>query len=192
MICQSSRHGLSGLTRFSGRDGRGRFWPYALAVVGVTFVVLSVGMAATMSAMLVDMQAFAVAHPDQAVITTGPGSYSIQIEGDTPGLALNFTPMAAAMGAGVSLAVLLLAAATTRRLHDSGRRGYWGLLPLPFLIVGISAFPRLMAEGDAASTGLFLALFVNNLIYLGTLVLLVVLLTQRSNTGGNRFGPPAS
>jgi uncharacterized membrane protein YhaH (DUF805 family) len=39
---------------------------------------------------------------------------------------------------------------------------------------------------------LFLALFVNNLIYLGTLVLLVVLLTQRSNTGGNRFGPPAS
>lgn len=149
-------------------------------------------MAAAMSAMLVDMQAFAVSHPDQAAITTGPGSYSIQIEGDTPELALNLTPMAASMGVGISVAVFLLAAATTRRLHDSGRRGYWGLLPLPFLVVGISVFPRLAAGGDAVSAGLFLALFVNNLVYLGTLVLLVVLLTQRSNTGGDRFGPPAS
>ena len=49
--------------------------------------------------------------------------------------------------------------------------------------------PRLFHMADP-DLGLFALLFANNLIYIASLVLLVVLLTGRGTAGDNRFGPP--
>jgi uncharacterized membrane protein YhaH (DUF805 family) len=100
------------------------------------------------------------------------------------------------MQIGCALAVLLLAAAVTRRLHDRGRRGWWGLAPLPFLVVGMTVFPRLFkttlaGEMTPDSMRLFGLMFANNLLYLGSLGLLIFLLAGASQPNANRFGPPA-
>lgn len=93
--------------------------------------------------------------------------------------------------------VALLAAAVTRRLHDGGRRGWWGLPPVIFLIVGLTLFPRLFqstltGEMTPASMKLFGLIFINNLLYLASLGLLIFLLARESQPGENRFGPPAA
>lgn len=184
--------GFGGLARFSGRDPRRRFWPYAMLVVGLVFVALGAAMSWIMASVFERMQRFAVEHPDQARVTSLPGSYSIQIQGDHPELMPDLTPFFAVLGIGMAAAVVLLAAAVTRRLHDRGRAGYWGLAPLPFLIIAFGLLPRLFASmsADDQPTGLFLALFCNNMLYLASLVLLVVLLAKESDPGPNRFGAP--
>ncbi len=88
------------------------------------------------------------------------------------------------------LAVLLLAASGTRRLHDSNRRGWWGLMPLPFLaggLIGMSLLSFGLGDDSDAGTQL-MALMLNNLIYLALLGLLVVFLCLPGTRGPNRFG----
>ncbi|WP_241217854.1 DUF805 domain-containing protein [Sphingomonas sp. 2R-10] len=143
-----------------------------------------------------NMAAFAAAHPDRATVTSGPGQYSVQIDGPVPPELMlepmrGFMPVVAIVAL---LSVLLLAAAVVRRLHDSGRRGWWGLLPLPFLATGLIAmivvFGRVgfsPAEPDVVP---FVVLFLNNILYLAALALLVVQLCRPSDPGPNRFGPP--
>jgi uncharacterized membrane protein YhaH (DUF805 family) len=91
--------------------------------------------------------------------------------------------------------VALLAAAVTRRLHDSGRRGFWGLPPVIFLAVGLSLFPRIfqnMLSGQMTPDTLkvFGLMFANNMLYLASLGLLVFLLVRPGQLSENRFGPP--
>jgi uncharacterized membrane protein YhaH (DUF805 family) len=179
---------------FSGRDPARRFWPYAGVVVALLFVAAGVTMSATMSTMLGGMQRFAAEHPDQATVTQGPGNYSIEIHGSHPELFPDMTPFFTAMQVGCALAVLLLAAAVTRRLHDRDRRGWWGLPPLPFLIVGLTAFPNffkrtLTGEMSPDAMKLFGLLFANNMLYLASLGLLIFLLAGASEQKENRFGP---
>jgi uncharacterized membrane protein YhaH (DUF805 family) len=94
----------------------------------------------------------------------------------------------------VAATVVLLAAAVARRLHDRNRRGYWGLLPLPFLAAGLALMPgifeRAAAGREIPDPRLFLALVLNNLVYLAALGFLIVLLAGPGTTGPNRFGPP--
>jgi uncharacterized membrane protein YhaH (DUF805 family) len=99
--------------------------------------------------------------------------------------------------AGIALfMVAMLAAAVTRRLHDAGRSGAYGLLPLPFLALGFFLFGvltsgMLMGEDVRGDHGTVFALgFANNLVYLGTLAFLVFLLVKPSDASENRFGPP--
>jgi uncharacterized membrane protein YhaH (DUF805 family) len=191
-ILGSIRRGLTGLTRFSGRDSRAQFWPYALFVTGLTMVAAAVGMGVTMGQVFARLQKFAAEHPDQATVLSGPDGYSIQIQGDHPELIMDFTPMVVIDSVAVAAAVLLLAAAVTRRLHDRGRQGYWGLAPLPFLAVGLSLLPRVFAGSGEGAESLILALFFNNVVYLVLLIVLVVLLAKGSDLGVNRFGPPAA
>jgi uncharacterized membrane protein YhaH (DUF805 family) len=192
----SMRHGFTGLLRFSGREPARRFWPYAGGVIALFFAAAAATMAPIMSGAFARMQAFATEHPDQATVTEGPGSYSIQIRGNHPELMPDVTPFFTVMQVGCALAVLLLAAAVTRRLHDRGRRGWWGLPPVIFLVGGLTLFPRLfrsVLQGDTTpgATKLFGLLFANNLLYMASLVLLVVLLAGASQPNANRFGPPA-
>jgi uncharacterized membrane protein YhaH (DUF805 family) len=192
----SIRNGFTGLLRFSGRDPAGRFWPYVGVVIGLFFAAAAATMGPIMNGAFARMQAFAAEHPDQATVTRGPGSYSIQIHGNHPELMLDVTPFFTVMQIGCAVAVLLLAAAVTRRLHDRGRRGWWGLVPLPFLVVGMTAFPRLFkttlaGEMTPDSLRVFGLMFANNLLYLGSLALLVILLAGASQPNANRFGPPA-
>jgi uncharacterized membrane protein YhaH (DUF805 family) len=88
------------------------------------------------------------------------------------------------------LFVVLVAAAVTRRLHDRGMHGYWGLMPLPFMAFGLAAMPKIFATWPYnPNFTLFILLFLNNLFSFAALILLIVLLAQRSSARANRFGP---
>lgn len=161
------RRNLGGLTDFSGRDPRRIFWPYA----GIVIVVLMLVMGASNMAFI-----------GQAISATD----------SMP----NLIGMVLAMAVEIAAAVGLLAAAVTRRLHDTGRAGYWGLAPLLFLTLGLVGFSILMRDIAKPTPGfelLFLAIFLNNLLYLAALVLLIVLLALPSKADANRYGePPAA
>ena len=62
-------------------------------------------------------------------------------------------------------------------------------MPLPFLGFGFALMPRMFAtwlqEPDFKLFGL---LCLNNLFYFGALILLIVMLAQRSAVGPNRYG----
>jgi len=196
-ILASILRGLSNLARFSGRDTPRLFWPYAFFVVGSVFAMIAAFMLPIMSTTFARMQQFALDHPDQATVTSTPGSYSIQIEGHHPELMPDMTLMFTVLGVGIVVAVALLAASVVRRLHDRGRCGFWGLAPLPFLGVALAVFPKLfdeLSKNDVKpeTMSLFFALFFNNALYLASLALLVVLLIKESDAGVNRFGSPES
>lgn len=57
-----------------------------------------------------------------------------------------------------------------------------------FLAIGLSLMPILFTQ-DPPNLALFFALFINNALYIASLVYLVVLLTGRSVKGDNRFDP---
>lgn len=172
----SVRNGFTGLLRFSGRDPARRFWPYAGVVVG--------GVMAVMMAAIVPIMNRIFASMDMPL----PGTSSQPMP--------DMTPFFTVIQIGMATMVLLLAAAVARRLHDRGRRGGWGLPPVVFAGIAMTMFPRLFqsfSQGTAtpAALKLFGLLFANNVLYLGSLVLLIVLLTGASQPTENRFGPPA-
>ena len=189
-------HGFQNLTRFTGRDTRGQFWPYAAVVLVVVFVSMGVGMAFAMNGFFTEMQQFAAAHPEAATVHSSPGSYSISIDASHPDAPMPDTNGAfLALSLGVFGAILLLAAAVSRRLHDSGRSALWGLLPVPFLLFGIGFFPGLMSSimaGDEPDLGLFFLLFGNNMLYLAALGTLAILLSLSTARGANRHGEEPS
>jgi uncharacterized membrane protein YhaH (DUF805 family) len=172
----SIRHGFGGVTRFSGRDTRRQFWPYAiflyLASSGLGAVVMAAGMMRLILAM-------------SRVPAHETGSIP-----EMDALVRNTAIWAGALAA---IVIAIAAAAITRRLHDSNMRGYWGLMPIPPLVVGLVVLPKtvgLVAErADRAADNISL-LFANNVIYLGLLALLLLLLARRSDEAANRFGPP--
>jgi uncharacterized membrane protein YhaH (DUF805 family) len=185
--------GFRNIARFSGRDSRGQFWPYAGVVFALVFFGFGIAMSLVMNEMFAGMQAFAAEHPEAATVHASPGSYSISIDASHPDAPeLNLGPFFATLASMVLACVGLLAAAVSRRLHDSGRRAYWGLMPLPFLLFGLTAFPAMITQVTASGEpdlGLFFLLFFNNLLYLVALAGLIVLLVLRGTTGPNRFGP---
>jgi hypothetical protein len=50
------------------------------------------------------------------------------------------------------------------------------------------SFSKSAGTAEAPDMGMFALLFLNNLLYLGSLALLVFHLTQRGTRGPNRFG----
>lgn len=189
--------GFGGLLRFSGRDRRSRFWPYALLIFALVFVGVGFLMAFVTAPIFADAAAYAKTHPESVTVTTGPGHYSVQYH-DMPPEAVglpNFELMAYGIGGFAIVAVGLLAAAVTRRLHDTGRAGWWGLPPAVLLLIGMAMFPTTMRLGMAEEEGfvsLFLLQFATNALYMLSLMGLVVLLLLDSAKGPNRFGPPTA
>lgn len=187
--------GLRGIARFKGRDRRGLFWPYAGLILVLGFLAIGCGANLTLGAFLTDASTFAAEHPEAAVVHEAPGQVSIQIDpthpdAPTPDLAGFF----AILGAGVTVIVLLLAAAVARRLHDVGHSAWWGLTPVIFLGVGMALFP-LAVDGmmdGAPDLGLFGLLFLNNLLYIVSLGALVLTLVRPGKDVANRFGPPSA
>jgi uncharacterized membrane protein YhaH (DUF805 family) len=192
-MLQNLKSHLVRLADFSGREGTTAFWSFA------AFVIVA-DMAAMMAVMLPEIfgtfakaQRFAIEHPDQVTITRGPGSYHMQIHGNHPDLMPDISAMFTAVAAIAAISVLLLGAAVARRLHDSDLSGAWGLMPLPFLAAGMILMPPLFADFSSAgdpSMKMFLAVFLNNLTYIGLLAALIVLLGRRGTVGENRFGVP--
>lgn len=190
-------YGFRNLTRFSGRDRRGLFWPHAAVVFILSIVVSMVAMPFAMAPMMAGMMAYAAENAESSRVEYGPGHYSMQIEAGAPGMPMiDPTPMVAVSAISALLTVLLLAAAVTRRLHDRGVAGYWGLTPVVFLTAGLVLMPRLMinfAGSTAPDMRLFGLLFLNNGLYMASLVGLIVLLALPGKPGPNRYGePPAA
>jgi uncharacterized membrane protein YhaH (DUF805 family) len=74
-----------------------------------------------------------------------------------------------------------------RRLHDSGRSGWWMLLPfVPYAIAIALAGPAMMAGGLGAGLGLA-ALFM--FIGMVCAIVLLVFMCLGSTPGDNRYGP---
>lgn len=174
---------------FRGREDRASFWPYAAVVFIITMVAGMIIFVPMMSRTMHAMQKFAAQHPDQATVTSGPGQYSISVQGDHP----EFMPagsLALFLAVTFGLAILLYAAAVVRRLHDRGKSGFWGLMPLPFIIYSSVQMPRMFASVGTATEPdltLFFSMFLSNLFYIITLIWLIVLLAAPSEPAPNRY-----
>lgn len=101
------------------------------------------------------------------------------------------------VGVIASLALLLPSlAVTARRLHDTGRTGWWMLLPtiplLATMVVGLAAFFDVVFTSEAGGSpavAVTVLLVVCVLITLAAIITLVVFLCLDSNPGPNRYGP---
>ena len=181
-------NGLANLINFSGRTRRAAFWPYVAFVIFLYFTGVSSIMLPEMLASLEQMQRFAAEHPDQATVEQGPGSYSVTIHGHHPELMPDFSHIIFATVMSLVAIIFLLAAAVVRRLHDRGKSGAWGLMPIPFIVFASLVMPILFNQEGTPNLGLFLALIFNNMLYLASLGYLIVLLCGASTKGKNRYG----
>lgn len=174
MLRQSVVAGLRGVTHFSGRTGRAAFWLYVLVIFLVTLAFYTVAFGALVATTIAQAQ---------------NGGQSLEA-----GPVALFLPLTALMAL---LLIAALAAAVVRRLHDTGRTGWWAAMPLPFLFAGFPLMHHLSTtathqSGLQPDLRLIVALFANNAIYMLLLAVLIVLLAQKGQAGNNRFGPPPS
>jgi uncharacterized membrane protein YhaH (DUF805 family) len=178
------------LASFAGREDRASFWPYAAAVFGIVMVAGSLMLMPMMAQSMRAVQEFEVRNPDRVTIASGPGEYSMSAPGEIPGLMPSVGFIAAYLGVTLGLAVLLYAAAVVRRLHDRGKSGAWGLMPLPFVLYTSVQMPRLfgsMTRGEQPDMAVFFSIFFSNMLYLITLVALIVLLAGAGDPEPNKY-----
>lgn len=117
---------LSGLWRFSGRETSAQFWPWVAIVMILNMAVAAFVMVPMMFESIAKMDRFVREHPDQGTITTGPGTYSVQVHGYHPELMPDIGSFMLSIQLAALASVLLLAAAVVRRLHDTGKSGFLG------------------------------------------------------------------
>ncbi|WP_313005635.1 DUF805 domain-containing protein [Brevundimonas sp.] len=184
--------GFRRLADFRGRDRRGRFWPYALVVAVLLYVGMAAAMVPTMSGVFEEAARYAAENPEQVTVTAGPGHYSVQIHDPEAQLMPDMSGLFWAVRMVFVVAGVLLAAAVTRRLHDTGRAGWWGLPPLLFAAIASILFPTVMEQmmqSEEVAVAPFLLLLANNMLYLASLIGLIVLLCLKGASGPNRYGP---
>lgn len=168
---------LRSLRQFSGTETRAQFWPWAGVVFAISIVPFIASMIPAIFGAAHKMQRFAQEHPDQVTVNSGPGHYEMQVHGYHPELMPDITLAVMGLGVSATLMVVFLGAAVARRLQDAGRSGFWGLMPLPFLLFGMTLMPRYFG-GARPDLGMFGVLALNNLLYNVCLVALIVLLAQ--------------
>lgn len=154
--------GFRSLTVFSGRDRRGQFWPYAGVVVALIYVFSGIAGVLAMGSMLTGTEVM----PD-------------------------FTAFFAVIAGTLLISIVLLAAAVSRRLHDTGKSALFGLMPVPFIVIYCAVFPAMMQDmmvAEEPDAGLFILAGISNLLYFAALITLIVLLCLKGTNGPNRFG----
>jgi uncharacterized membrane protein YhaH (DUF805 family) len=193
-IKASIRHGFGGLTRFSGRDTRRSFWPYAIFLFLATSALSYIAMIPDLMRMMTGViELVEEADRDRAAGLPVAAPFPGKDGSLPPELIPDFTNTFLLTGALNAIAILLIAAAVTRRLHDRGRAGYWGLMPLPFSVIGLVFAGRMVDQMMRAPLGggspLVSLLMLNAAAYWALLAFLVVLLVGDGTKGPNRFGP---
>jgi uncharacterized membrane protein YhaH (DUF805 family) len=152
------------LVRFSGRDTREQFWPYAIFLFIIQNIVSTITMAPIMYSImtktfsLVQEQA---THAGTRLSATDQIAFNQMIQGvisDMQSMLIVTTPIL------IGLFIVFVAAATARRLHDRGKSGFWGLMPIPFAGFGVVLMPRLFSTWlQKPDFTLFGLLFLNNI-----------------------------
>lgn len=184
---QSIRRGFASIFRFSGRDTRAEFWPYAIflyfAATVVTWLIM-------MPEMIRMTQTIFQRAAERAAMESEPTPEEIDTLVREMMPNFEFLVIGSIVVQGV--AILLLAAAVVRRLHDRDRAGYWGLLPLPCTLAALLLAPASMESFRAppvAPPPILLASFLNGMAYWVLFIVLIVMLAREGTTGPNRFGP---
>ena len=97
-------------------------------------------------------------------------------------------------GIGSLVCFIPMMAVTVRRLHDTGRSGWWYFLPLIVMLVGMCIFIPLVIAGDInkndlmTGTGAVIYL-VSLLAVLAISIMLLVFYCTDSHRGENKYGP---
>lgn len=97
-------------------------------------------------------------------------------------------------GLGGLVCFIPMMAVTVRRLHDTGRSGWWYFLPLIVMLVGMCVFIPLVIAGDVnkndvlTGTGAIIYL-VSLLVVLAISIVLLVFCCQDSHRNENKYGP---
>jgi uncharacterized membrane protein YhaH (DUF805 family) len=181
------------ITDFSGRSTRPQFWPFIFLYYAgsqlVTLAMISPFMSRVNA--IVEAQAQSQAEPD-------PDAFAKLF---TDG---SFTEMMkTAVGLSVILSLLFLvplAGAVTRRLHDTNRSGLWALPSVLLLLSGLFLMWRVIAPflfhgipdrnfiNPQEIFQAIIPIFINNLLYIITIITLLVFCAQDGTIGPNRFG----
>jgi uncharacterized membrane protein YhaH (DUF805 family) len=179
------------LADFRGREDRASFWPYAALAFAIVMIVALAMFIPMVARSMRAIQDYARQHPDQVTVSSGPGHYSVSVNGNPPNLMPSGSALATYLGVTFGLAVLLYAAAVVRRLHDRGKSGAWGLMPLPFILYSSIQMPRVFAWTGTGppDMALFFSILLSNLLYIAALIGLILLLAGPSDPEATRFDP---
>jgi uncharacterized membrane protein YhaH (DUF805 family) len=169
------RHGLGNVGNFSGRDPRIKFWPYC------GFLYLSATVLNIISLMIVLLP------------------FLNEMQSNFEGVVMPSMGLGIKISIGITIIMAIsLAAAVTRRLHDRNLRGYWALIPLAFLLVGLwnmssvfQSVTNLQAISEDVLFDSIMTAGIFNMIYIITLAMLCVILSLKGDAGPNRFGVPS-
>ena len=189
MILTSIRHNLANLFRFSGRESRALFWPYAIAIFLLSVAAYIALFVPIVMDMMTRTMAYAQAHPE-GLPKAAPGQPPVL----PPELMPDFGRMAIPSMLVSLAAILLLAAAVVRRLHDRDKTGWWGALPLPFKAIGVALAPmvtKAMTTYPPTPSPLATLSSLNGLCSLVASIVVIVLLVGEPSRGPNRFGDGA-
>lgn len=135
-MIEAIKYNLANLTNFEGRESRPTFWWYVLFLIVVQYVISFIA--------TVPMVFGAMGSAFDAV-QSGASEQTMQAD--------MFSAMAdsmrTVMWVGVVLGViaaLMIVAAFVRRLHDSGRSGYWAIIPMVTQAIAMIASVRMMGQ----------------------------------------------
>ena len=185
-IMASIRYAFGGVLRFSGRDGRGLFWPWAIFV----FLLMQAVSILIMIPVMFGRFMRVIQAVQKQDFSSGAGPDPVAVEQATAqmmaGLGWLWIPTALID----AIMVALLAAAVTRRLHDRDRTALWGLLPLPFMAIGVAFMPDTFAfaVAPAEPSPAMKLLLLQAPFFWGSLLWLGFLLAGEGTKGPNRFG----
>ncbi len=178
----SIAHNVRGLGRFSGRDTRWQFWPWAIGIFLLSTIATMVAIVPLMIEMLIGFRELLQQPIDAADPYSGSANPHALLF-PMPDFGRLQIPFAAIN----TVAVLLLAASVTRRLHDRDKPGWWGLMPVPFLAIGLLLMPYSTQINPEPGPLAALAP-LNSLAGWATLIGLIFLLVGEGSPGTNRYG----
>ena len=188
-ITASIRHCLSNLTNFTGRDRPGQFWPYTIVLL---LVQMLVGLAFTLPLIINSMKAGFNAAQTAAASGGQINQAQLQAQMMHETMAATRDIMPYTIGLGL-IAMLLLFAATVRRLHDRDWSGWWVLLAVGGKVIGLCTGYWMMdimaADPNAIMNNMGMIQAAAWLPWAAYIILLIQLV-QSGEQADNRFGPP--
>lgn len=188
-ITASIRHGLSNLTNFTGRDRPGQYWPYTIALLLAEMIAgLAFALPLIINSMKTGFDAARTAAENGAQIDQA--QLQAQMMHDTMATTQGIMPYT--IGLGVVI-LLMLAAATVRRLHDRDWSGWWVLLAVggkaTGIVTGYWMMDIMAADPNAVMNHMGAIQAATWLPWVGYIILLIQLV-QSGEPTDNRFGPP--